>query len=393
MRNGELIRTALQSLRSNRKRSFLTMIGIIIGIASVIAILALGKGVKVKILSSLQANQAGEQTALLTYKPDDNTDMEPGLNQDDVEMVRNAGFKDVRNVYIKQETEDTNIPVNVLGYDHPLRTTMQSSAPDVDVVAGHKWTSSDNQQGNQVAMISESQAKRFFNSTSDAVKGAVTINNASYTIVGVYKSNPDNIDVPELYVPKKTYFRGQSSQTGNTLAVVVAKGGNVSKVGKEVQSLLHQKGTHYDDGYYSFTDMAQMLEGISAVIDSLTYFIVLIGSISLVIAGIGVMNMMYISVSERTQEIGIRLAVGATSRQIMWQFLLEAVALTLTGGLIGFVLGAVLAIVISRFLPFTAIVTFGHFLLAFGVSTAVGIIFGLLPARQAANKNLIDILR
>lgn len=107
------------------------------------------------------------------------------------------------------------------------------------------------------------------------------------------------------------------------------------------------------------------------------------------------MNMMYISVSERTQEIGIRLAIGATPSNILFQFLLEAIMLTVSGGLIGFGFGWLFAHAIAKFIPgdITAVVTFNSFLLAFGVSTAVGIIFGLLPARQAANKNLIDILR
>ena len=129
--------------------------------------------------------------------------------------------------------------------------------------------------------------------------------------------------------------------------------------------------------------------------DVLTYFISAIAGISLFIAGIGVMNMMYISVSERTQEIGIRLAVGATQKNILWQFLLESIMLTVGGGITGFMIGWMLSSLISLLIPYHihAIVTFGNFLLAFGVSTAVGIIFGMLPATQAAKRNLIDILR
>ncbi|MFL4443339.1 ABC transporter permease [Heyndrickxia coagulans] len=135
------------------------------------------------------------------------------------------------------------------------------------------------------------------------------------------------------------------------------------------------------------------LNGIGSVINSLTYFISAIAGISLFIAGIGVMNMMYISVSERTREIGIRLAIGATPKHILFQFLLEAVLLTGIGGLIGFGIGGGLAWLISLFLPFRAVIGVGSFLLAFCVSTFVGILFGILPAKNAANKNLIDILR
>ena len=136
-----------------------------------------------------------------------------------------------------------------------------------------------------------------------------------------------------------------------------------------------------------------MLKGISKVIDALTYFIGAVAGISLIIAGIGVMNMMYISVSERTQEIGIRLAIGARPRTIMLQFLLEAVMLTTLGGIIGFLGGAGLAYGIALALPFQAKMSLSSFVVAFIVSSTVGIIFGILPAKQAANKNLIDILR
>lgn len=152
-------------------------------------------------------------------------------------------------------------------------------------------------------------------------------------------------------------------------------------------------------GTYTYYDMEKELKAFSSQINMITGFISLIAAISLFIAGIGVMNMMYISVSERTQEIGIRLAVGATPTNIMLQFLIEAMVLTVTGGLIGFVLGAGLSHLLAPLLSLgggikiKAHVTLNAFLLAFGVSSAVGLIFGILPARQAANKNLIDILR
>lgn len=129
------------------------------------------------------------------------------------------------------------------------------------------------------------------------------------------------------------------------------------------------------------------------MIDTLTYFVSAIAAISLFIAGIGVMNMMYISVSERTQEIGIRLAVGATQRAIMAQFLIEAIILTVIGGVIGFGLGVGIAAIISVFIPYKAVVSLSSVILALGVSTTVGLVFGILPAKQAANKNLIDILQ
>ncbi len=161
----------------------------------------------------------------------------------------------------------------------------------------------------------------------------------------------------------------------------------------DIKDQLNKIGSQHASGSYEFFDTAAMLKGITAVIKGITYFIVAVASISLFIAGIGVMNMMYIAVSERTQEIGIRMAVGASQKQILWQFLIEAVMLTLSGGMIGYLAGLGVAMGISAFLPFKASVSLSTFLLAFGTSTVVGLVFGILPAKTASNKNLIDILR
>ena len=131
----------------------------------------------------------------------------------------------------------------------------------------------------------------------------------------------------------------------------------------------------------------------SITANCLTLFVSAIAGISLLIAGVGVMNMMYISASERSQEIGIRMAVGATPAEIMKQFLLESVMLTLTGGIIGLLVGAMDAWLIAMFLPFKPVVTVGSIVGTFAISSIVGIVFGLLPAKSAANKNLIDILK
>ena len=146
-------------------------------------------------------------------------------------------------------------------------------------------------------------------------------------------------------------------------------------------------------GSYTYTNLGVILKGIGSVIKGLTYFISAIAGVSLFIAGIGVMNMMYISVSERTQEIGIRLAIGTTPQNIKEQFLLEAIILTSLGGVLGLIIGNTIAYLISFLLPFRAVITFGTVVLAIGVSTIVGLIFGLLPAKQASNQTLIDVFR
>ena len=156
---------------------------------------------------------------------------------------------------------------------------------------------------------------------------------------------------------------------------------------------LKKSGSEHRSGSYEYFDYGELLKGIGNVISGLTLFVSAIAGISLLIAGVGVMNMMYISASERSQEIGIRMAVGATPAEIMKQFLLESVMLTLTGGIIGLLVGAMDAWLIAMFLPFKPVVTVGSIVGTFAISSIVGIVFDLLPAKSAANKNLIDILK
>lgn len=216
-----------------------------------------------------------------------------------------------------------------------------------------------------------------------------------YTIVGIINNNAVkgefyNYDV---VVPRHVFENSNATVNANTLKLTFVSGTNISKATTDIKDQLNKIGSQHASGSYEFFDTAAMLKGITAVIKGITYFIVAVASISLFIAGIGVMNMMYIAVSERTQEIGIRMAVGASQKQILWQFLIEAVMLTLSGGMIGYLAGFGVAMGISAFLPFKASVSLSTFLLAFGTSTVVGLVFGILPAKTASNKNLIDILR
>ena len=184
-----------------------------------------------------------------------------------------------------------------------------------------------------------------------------------------------------------------TSLVGRKLAITYKRGSDVGQLTKNVVKQLKKSGSEHRSGSYEYFDYGELLKGIGNVISGLTLFVSAIAGISLLIAGVGVMNMMYISASERSQEIGIRMAVGATPAEIMKQFLLESVMLTLTGGIIGLLVGAMDAWLIAMFLPFKPVVTVGSIVGTFAISSIVGIVFGLLPAKSAANKNLIDILK
>lgn len=398
MKTIELLKTAWQSLRANPKRSLLTMIGIIIGIAAVITIMALGNGVKQKMVENFKTTEGGEQTTTINFLSDD--PQKVGFTQQDILAIEQNFPGQVKNAKLEQKDSEITATVEFGNSSAQATSLGLTNGPvkDLKLVAGKELTKAAIVTGRNEALVAKEVAKAQYGDLERALGTPIFINNTSYTIVGIYEKNM-NVEGPALndvIVPKALYLTTVDTATGsNSLKLTITKGQNASTVSKKVVKYLKKNGSAKDNGQYEYFDAGAILQSISNVFDMLTYFISSIAGISLFIAGIGVMNMMYISVSERTQEIGIRLAIGATPRNIMNQFLLEAIMLTVGGGLLGFLCGWGLASLISNFLPYgiKAAVTINSFLLAFGVSTAVGIIFGILPAKQAANKNLIDILR
>lgn len=187
------------------------------------------------------------------------------------------------------------------------------------------------------------------------------------------------------------YYQGNKNTASVT--AVLDKGTKPDEVAKKILDKLKKQGSLRNQGTYQSFDSSFLTKGIGKVLSTITYFISAVAGISLFIAGVGVMNMMYISVSERTKEIGIRRALGATQRSIMIQFLLEGVMLIFTGGIIGYLLGIVMAYSIGAIMKIGIQIDFFTISIAVGVSTLIGLVFSVMPAREAAKKDLIDILR
>lgn len=390
----ELFVSALRSLLSNKRRSILTMIGIVIGISSVITILSLGDGARLAMLKNLQANTNGQQTTEITFKPNSEGKV-AGFNDSDLSDVK-ANENVIKAV---TQSDDHGVVSNtgsINGKTISPSVLLTESANNKALIKGNSISKRDLLVDNPVALVSRSIAKKGYQTVGNALNSAVEINGVAYTIVGVISNNVSNDGGYQTYdvvIPRSIFEANNNTISANTLKLTFSKGINVSKATNTIVDNLNKKGSQHTVGSYEFIDTAALLKGISAVIKGITYFIVAVAGISLFIAGIGVMNMMYISVSERTKEIGIRMAVGASQTQILWQFLIEAILLTISGGMIGYLLGLGIAMGISALLPFKASVSLSTFILAFGTSTIVGLIFGILPAKTASNKNLIDILR
>lgn len=395
MKYNDLLKVAFKSLLANKRRSFLTMIGIVIGIASVITIIALGNGVKQKMISEFKTSSSGEQTTEITFDGKENTNT--GFTTADIKQIKQHFAGQLSKAAFKKDTSNISVSDASVGNTSVggSLTLLKAPLPANKLKYGSNLSQTDLDLNQHVVLLSLRYAKKVYKYANNALGTAVNINGVSYRVKGIFKQSSYNKYSADFLLSNKTYYAGVKLNEANTLKLTIAKGYGASSVTKKVVSYLKKHGENRHVGNYSYFDEGAILKSISTVMDVLTYFISAIAGISLFIAGIGVMNMMYISVSERTQEIGIRLAVGATQKNILWQFLLESIMLTVGGGITGFVIGWMLSSLISLLIPYHihAVVTFGNFLLAFGVSTAVGIIFGMLPASQAAKRNLIDILR
>ncbi len=389
----ELFVSACRSLLSNKRRSVLTMVGIVIGIAAVITILALGDGARLAMMKNLQADTSGKQSTEIQFVSKNDSKVS-GFSDDDLNRIRENDKVTKVNV----QSDDHGIlsaTGNINGKNIDSTTYLAQSANQKFLTTGRGISKQDILVGNPVALVSQRIAKKGYETVKNALNAGIDINGTTYTIIGILSNDAvqgsyQNYDV---VLPRQVFETNNNNGAANTLKLTFTTGTNVSKETQKIVDQLNSSGSQHNTGDYQFYDMAAMLKGISAVIKGITYFIVAVASISLFIAGIGVMNMMYIAVSERTLEIGIRMAVGASQNQILLQFLIEAVLLTLSGGMIGYLGGLGIAMGISVFLPFKASVSLATFILAFGTSTVVGLVFGILPAKTASNKNLIDILR
>lgn len=395
-----IIKSSWQSLISNKRRSFLTMLGIIIGIASVITILSIGNGVNKQMAKLVSTDNKGLIKETIYYTQDGYNSN--GLDQSDVNTIKNSPYADkIASIKLKRLDDESTTLDGYVGNQKVanLNAKVVKENGDVKLVAGRKLSKTDNDLAKRVVTLKEDFAKKNYGSAQSAIDQAIELGGLSYTVVGVVNMGDDsNSEMPsQVWLPYNT-FMGTQTASYPMIELSIATKDKPGKVTKKVADYLQKNGSQASAGKYEYADVGAAMASIQKYVSVIALFISGVAGISLFIAGIGVMNMMYISVSERTQEIGIRLAVGATERHVLLQFLIESIMLTLTGGMIGLALGDGLGKLLSVFASannasITAVVTMNNVLMVVGVTTAIGIIFGWLPARQASRKNLIEILR
>lgn len=392
-------RTATKSIFNNRKRSILTMFGIIIGIAAVIAILSIGRGYERQMIKSLTNGDSEEVKVEVDFSPNDESLYDSNLdffNTPDLSIAENVdGVKKAN--YDKKDNSEIYKNIDIKGKSQQKQIVLTKSS-DTETLYGRKISAYDDGVKNKVAMIDSITAKDLYGSAKDALNRGVEIDGQLFQIIGIFKgsklSSMFSMAEQNVILPEKTYgYYFKPEKSTNYIMVTLEKGVTPADVTTKVVKQLEKKGTMRQFGDYQVFDTSLMTDGVSKVLNGITMFISAVAGISLFIAGVGVMNMMYISVSERTKEIGIRRALGATKNSIRMQFLLEGMTLTLSGGIVGYIIGIILAYIIGAIMKISVSVDLFTVSLAVGVSSGIGLIFSVMPASAAAKKDLIDILR
>lgn len=401
-------RSAFKAINNNRKRSILTMIGIIIGVSAVIAILAIGRSYERQTIESLTKSNNGKIQAQILFNPNDDSFYEtnrPAFQNSDLELVRHiSGVESAE--FEKQESNSISFSALVKNKNQSVEAKLVKQT-NSELLVGRNLSKVDNLNRTRVAVINEELAKDLYGSPENALNRGILISGQNYAIVGVYRGmemSEGQAQIASMFgemssyqaqIPKKAYeyYLIKGDEASYSIVVTMKKGIRPDEVTNKVLDKLKKSGSMRQQGSYRSFDTAILSKGIGKVLSTITYFITAVAGISLFIAGVGVMNMMYISVSERTKEIGIRRALGATQRSIMIQFLIEGVLLTFTGGVIGYFIGMILAYGIGSLMKIHVTVDLFTIVVAVGVSTLIGLIFSVMPAREAAKKDLIDILR
>ena len=393
-----IMKNAYLSLRQNTRRSLLTMTGIIIGISSVITILSLGRGFEAYTVKNLTDSNDKNVRVDISFEPTNISQFQNNkmhfCSDEDLNFVRQVeGVEKVE--YDKQDQSISNIDIFVRN----KKTTKSLGFSKLEkdpIILGRKITHLDEDTHQKVVLITEDTAKDINQDIKKVLGSGLDLKGKLYQIIGIYEGGKSEVFdmTPDIKVPKGTYQYYENAQDNpSQIKITVADNFKPSNISQKVIKKLENIGSSRNFGQYTTFDMTVLTDGIGKVLKILTYFVSSIAGISLFIAGVGVMNMMYTSVSERTKEIGVRRSVGARRVDIRTQFLAEGLMLTVSGGLIGYILGYLVALAISLVLPFKVFPDFLTIILTITITVVIGLLFSITPANMAARKDLVEILR
>lgn len=405
MNYSNLFKIAMRAIAANKLRSFLTMLGIIIGVASVIAMMAIGQGSK----KSIQANIAEMGSNMIMIRP--GQDKGPGGAQQDASDMQTLKLKDYEALkeqakYLSAISPNVNSSGQFINGNNNTPSTIYGISPDYmqirqqKVKDGEMFTDEEVRSSAKVCVIGKTVADNLFTNGEDPVGKVIRFNKIPFRVVGVLESkgyNSFGMDQDDVVLaPYTTVMK-------RILSVTYLQGINASAVTEDMTDLAiedittilreNHKLKASDDDNFTIRSQQEMAEMMNSTSDTMTVLLLVVACISLVVGGIGIMNIMYVSVTERTKEIGLRMSVGARGIDILNQFLIESVLLSVTGGLIGVIVGIGAAVGINVFAHWPIQIQPWSVLLSFAVCSATGIFFGWYPAKKAASLDPIEAIR
>lgn len=383
---------ALANILYDKKRSVLTMLGIIVGVAAVIILISLMNGMTSMI--SDKFNEMGTTTLNITVQDRGGSrtvkeeDMY-NLRDENPELLSGVSpSATLARATVKTSDSTDTITTNATGVSEEY-----ADMKKLNVTDGRFLDYMDIEKISKVCVVGTYIQKELFGMTS-ALGNQIKINGIPYTVVGVLEEKDDsesNGSDDVIYIPYTTALRNGTSSTVSSYTLTAASDDVVDQALELVKKrLLDILG---DEDYFSATSMAEMIDMMMEMVGKMKILLVAIAGISLLVGGIGIMNIMLVSVTERTREIGIRKSLGAKGKTIMSQFVIEAGTVSGVGGIIGIFVGSAVSVIAGKLLDMATYPSIGAILLSFGVSVGIGIIFGYLPAKKAAALNPIDALR
>ncbi|MGI9044308.1 MAG: ABC transporter permease, partial [Gemmatimonadaceae bacterium] len=400
----EIVMVALGALRANKMRSFLTMLGIVIGVAAVIAMVAIGKGAQ----NSISERISSLGTTLLTVRPGARRGFGVATENNEKLTIEDAEALERRGTYFAAVGPEMNKRLLLQFGSLTAQTQVTAAKPNwlavrkFNLAAGRFFNEAEDAGIRRVAVVGSAVVENLGLQSPEALIGEhVRLGGLQFEVVGVLESkgqaggfgpNPDEVVVIPLSTGR---YRVMGTAELNNIAVLASSEPDIPLAQAEIQSILRREHRlapgRRDD--FDIRNQAEFLNTFAETTRTFTFLLAGIAAVSLLVGGIGIMNIMLVSVTERTREIGVRKALGATKAAILFQFLIEAIVLCLLGGLIGVVLGAGGAFALSSLAGFNTTVDISSVVLAFVFAATVGVLFGVWPARRAASLDPIIALR
>lgn len=398
----QTILMAVKEIRRNLMRSILTILGIVIGVASVIIMVTLGSGATEELTSFLgglgtnllqlnpsqAAYRSGARIESIVFDYADVTAIEREI--DGISAVAPVSDSRVQVIYGNE-----NRPASIIG-----STNDYLIARNWEVALGRSFTDGENHSGKNVCVLGQTVRNELFGA-QNPVGESIRLKNISFRVIGVLEKKGSMVfgmgDQDDfILIPLRAFQRRIAGNNFVSTIIISAKNSvSTEKVKNDIENLMRQRRKLEIDEEDDFevTDMKDAVSEITVITGMLTMVLSAIAAISLLVGGIGIMNIMLVSVTERTREIGIRLAIGALERNVLTQFLLEAIVLSSFGGLLGIILGLSVTALLVQYINIPFVFSLGIVFIAFMFSAGVGIVFGFFPARKAARLDPIDALR